>query len=393
MIKYKKVKALWFCSWYPSDFHPSLGDFVQRQAIATSKYSNIIVVGFFSKEGITEFEINVIDQNADLKEIIIYYPKRKGNILSYFLNFYDRYRAYKKAISSIPKNWSANIVHAHVIFPIGIFAYLYARMRGLPFLISEHSSLYSSLILKPNLLMKSLIKFVSSKAKLIITVSKRLTNDMQQLGITGSFITIPNVLDTTLFTQKSKELKQKNEIFKWIHTSTLVEGIKNIEGILEAIVLLARKRNDFQVQFIGGRQALINLYIEMAITMNINDFVSFEPEKEQKKMIEDLKNTDAYVSFSNSETFGLAILEALYVGLPCVVSDTGEVTEWIDDKSGRIVEVGDIHDLVNKMEYLMDHIDEFDTSSIQNRVNTYYSYDIVGQKIDDVYWSILEIKE
>ncbi len=56
-----------------------------------------------------------------------------------------------------------------------------------------------------------------------------------------------------------------------------------------------------------------------------------------------LKNSDIFILPSENESFGLAVLEAMACGLPCITSDAGGLPEInLDGLTGFIVPVGQI---------------------------------------------------
>jgi glycosyltransferase involved in cell wall biosynthesis len=66
------------------------------------------------------------------------------------------------------------------------------------------------------------------------------------------------------------------------------------------------------------------------------DFMGFKPDIEKE-----LVKMDLYVQPSVSESFGLAIVQAMSVGLPVIATKTGGIPELITEgKSGILVEAG-----------------------------------------------------
>jgi glycosyltransferase involved in cell wall biosynthesis len=65
--------------------------------------------------------------------------------------------------------------------------------------------------------------------------------------------------------------------------------------------------------------------------------------------------TDLFLLPSANESFGLAVLEALACGVPCVTTNAGGLPEVnIDGETGFTVGVGDIHALSEKVKIILD---------------------------------------
>ena len=163
---------------------------------------------------------------------------------------------------------------------------------------------------------------------------------------------------------------------------------KNIYGILDAISLLSREKKDFVVHFFGGSMHLISEYYSKSIQLGIEKFVIFEQEIKQSEIAFQLASADAYVSFSNYETFGLSVLEALIVGLPCVTTDTGNFKEWINENTGKIISIGDTKSLTLAMIDVMTNYDTFNTADTSKKILEQHSYSKVAKEILNIYHKI-----
>jgi glycosyltransferase involved in cell wall biosynthesis len=75
----------------------------------------------------------------------------------------------------------------------------------------------------------------------------------------------------------------------------------------------------------------------------------------QENISEILAVTDVFLLPSENESFGLAVLEALACGVPCVTSNAGGLPEVnIDGETGYTVNVGDIDTFVSRVEQILD---------------------------------------
>ncbi len=73
--------------------------------------------------------------------------------------------------------------------------------------------------------------------------------------------------------------------------------------------------------------------------LKLENFITFKGFV--KEVEEELTNFDIYVQPSLSESFGLAIVQAMSLGLPVVATNTGGIPEVVTEgKSGILVELG-----------------------------------------------------
>lgn len=379
------VNVLWLVSWYPTEINVSLGDFIQRQALAASKYCSITLVGFFPHKGSSAIQIDEKIQNEYLKEIIIYYPDKGKGWVKLFYRTYYILSAALHIYNYTLKAQKPQLIHLHILHPMSLIGLFYAVLLRIPLVISEHASVYfRNYRSMTQWFRRRVERMAIKKSKAVIVVSEALQKAMEMQGINGNFRIIPNVVDAVFFSPPAK-IKKKNKVFQWIHTSTLAEGIKDIEGILSAVKLLSLTRQDFFVTFLGGTSSLVQKYSNIAADMGISSFVLFQPEKSQDEMAMVLQHADAYINFSKMETFGLSVIEALAAGLPCIATRTGIFDQWINDQTGILVKSGNIGELVAAMMTLMDRFDTYDPAHVISQIETCYSADMVGKNIAVLY--------
>lgn len=68
-----------------------------------------------------------------------------------------------------------------------------------------------------------------------------------------------------------------------------------------------------------------------------------------------MKNCDIFLSTALTESFGIALVEAAHLGLHCVSTNVGGVSEILPSNRLHIVDVTP-NSIIIKLEELMDHI-------------------------------------
>ncbi|MFZ2055100.1 MAG: glycosyltransferase family 4 protein [Candidatus Aminicenantales bacterium] len=121
-----------------------------------------------------------------------------------------------------------------------------------------------------------------------------------------------------------------------IGTAARIDRIKRIEKLIEAFSLLPDKER-YRLLILGsGDKAYLNELLTLTKKENLGDYVRFLGFREDA--IDIVSGLDFFVLPSRNETFGLAILEAMALGIPCAVfKDAGGARDIIGD-AGFVVE-------------------------------------------------------
>lgn len=356
------MRILFLPSWYPNRKFKTEGIFIKRHAIAFSKNFEIEV--FFSKPiektRYSYWEIHQINNN--LREYILYYPKLSNGPLVNFRQSFWHLIAMCKLFFKILKRPKYSIVHSHVLTIKTILAYLYKKIRGSIWIHTEHWSKF--LAQNKHQLTRTdkiLLKILNRQCDIIITVSENLKKNLQDLNIKKPAEVIYNAVDPMIFKPINNH-RPKNP-FKFLHVSTLDEKSKNITGILKAIDKLNRRGNSFIFTFVsdGDIQTLMQKIEKFVIDKSNIKVIG---EVEQKKLSEIYNEHDCLVMFSNYENMPCVIEEALCCGIPVIATKVGGIPEVIHNFNGILIEPDNIDELVNKMEWMMNHHSIYDKNTI-----------------------------
>ena len=239
---------LFLCSWYPNRTNKNLGNFIQKNAEAISQFHEVTVLCLISDPNTKQIEC-VINDNNGLREILVYYPKIKYKIPIFgsFIKAIRQYNAFKTGWKKISEKGKPEITHLNVTYSAGIWAVFIKKIKGIPFVITEHSSGfhskengYSKFILK-------LCKIILKNASFIMPVSEDLKSHLIKIHPKGKYKSISNVVDKSIF--KINDEKQKENNF--IHVSTAYEAAKNLLGIIRVIKELSEIRKDFKLHIVS----------------------------------------------------------------------------------------------------------------------------------------------
>jgi colanic acid/amylovoran biosynthesis glycosyltransferase len=135
---------------------------------------------------------------------------------------------------------------------------------------------------------------------------------------------------------------------------------------LEALVIVKNKGINFNYTIVGSGAA----FEELAFTVNqleLTNEVNLVGVKSHYEIIDYLSNTDIYLQYSNSEGFCNAVLEAQAMGILCIVSDGGALSEnIIDNETGWLVEKRNPEVLAKKIIEVL-NLSKADKNKISNQ--------------------------
>jgi L-malate glycosyltransferase len=379
----KKIKTLFISSWYPNRMKPTLGNFVQKHAEAAARFSDVTVLHVCFDNCKNKFEI-VHECIGKINTTIIYIRKPILPLCKFF-----RYlKAYRLGLSLVRKNYGdPDMIHASVLFPVGMVFLFNSAYKKIPFVFSEHWTGY--LTEDPsniNFLRKYLSRKIARKARCIMPVSENLKNAMIRFGFDGNYKVVPNVVDTDLFKPAVSEPASKKNI---LHVSSLMDDQKNISGMLRVIKRLAEKRHDFFLNIISDGEQ--EPFIQMAKNDSLLDnFVIFHGSRNTADVAEMMRHSDFLLLFSNYENQPCVITEAYASGIPVVSTDVGGIREHLSEKQGILINPKDEDALFASIDKMLDICRTFDKKNLHQYAVNNFSYDSIGIKFLEIYTEALK---
>lgn len=114
-------------------------------------------------------------------------------------------------------------------------------------------------------------------------------------------------------------------------------GQKGIDILLKSVSMVS-KRHDFLLEIVGTGSGLKH-YEKEVIRLGIDSRVVFKGFVEHDRLPNEYTKADLFVFPSRNESFGLAICEAMAMGLPVVSTRVGAIPEIVEDrKTGILVD-------------------------------------------------------
>jgi L-malate glycosyltransferase len=387
-----KLNILFLSGWYPNRVLPTLGNFVQKHAEAVALNCNVISLNVCADPNCLN-SIEIVESVInDVFTVNVYYKKVKHRIpvLSALQKLFRTVSAYKAGLRIVSSRFTPDLVHHNILYPSGMIALYLKKFRGIPFIITEHSTGYLPLKnRKISTLEKMISKKIAASASVISPVSEDLKNAMQNLGFRGNYKVVSNVVDTKLFypSDKKKEISK----IKFLHISTLDDAHKNISGMLNAIAELSTQRTDFECHFIGDGYASPHVAKAKQLAL-YSRFAFFDGIKTTVEIAELMRNADCFLMFSNYENMPVVISEALASGIPVIASEVGGIPEHIADERGILVKMRDEKALKDAMNKMIDSLKEniYDKEKLAEYARIHFSYEDVSKKFLHLYRDVLK---
>ena len=385
------MKVLWLSSWYPSPTQPYDGDFIQRHAKSVAAYAQVTI--FYVAQmgaGVNVKQEYVMERNNDgVHERIIFFQFRKTGFmwLDKLIYNFRYYQTYRKAIRQyISSDGKPDLVHVHIPMKAGVIGRWIRRQWGIPYIISEQSSLYAQSV-PGNYFTKSYrhrntVKKIFQDAAAVTNVSAAVGKILKQLFDLPDVRVIHNTVNAEYFNYYGNRPSR----FRFIHVSTLSHQ-KNAEGMLRAFSRLAGERKDFELVLVGPFTKTQKELVENTILQSV---VTFTGEINYQAVAEQMKMASVLVLFSRHENFPCVIVEALCCGLPCIATRVGGVEEAVNDSNGILIPSENEDELLSALKEMMDKYDFYDGEAIAALATVKYSYPNIGKHFFELYKQILK---
>jgi N-acetyl-alpha-D-glucosaminyl L-malate synthase BshA len=238
-----------------------------------------------------------------------------------------------------------DLLHVHYAIPHATSAYLAKEMmsknRDLKIFTTLHGTDITLVGLEPSFL--PLVKFSIEKSDGVTTVSRFLKEKtLTNYSIEADIRVIPNFVDTNLFKPEShgdfrKTIAPNGEKIL-VHTS----NFRPVKRVPDTIRIFEKVQKEIPAKLILVGDGPDRSECErLSRQLDLCDTVKFLGK--QEGLVEILSSSDLFLIPSQSESFGLAALEAMACGLPVVSSSVGGLPELVKhNETGFIAEIGDV---------------------------------------------------
>ncbi len=373
-----KSAILIISSWYPSEENPTEGSFVHEQVKMLQKKGHGVTV---VKPNLSGTFIETIkgkkakNRNYDFEEVPVFevgvnvcFPKLKA--------YY--YAQLSKKVATVLKknNIQFDVIHSHALLSAGMIAPYISQLFRKRLFHTEHTS---GLIFNPSQFdsidQQGIIKLVEHSEKVFFVSRFAKENSLiYKDSHNDKIVVLHNIVENSFF--EYSFLEKKNQIITIANFSFL----KNQQFLLKVwneFNKNGKNTNNCKLVFAGNGFDAIEFTSVAKNVANIEVIPHLNRQEVKEKIVE----SKALLSGSKLETFGLTIAEALALGTPVVVTNSGGPRDIVEKGDGFIVEQGNVDLFVSKIQEILNENHD-SNETIRKRCHSKFSEEVIyGQLI------------
>ncbi|MDO1500636.1 N-acetyl-alpha-D-glucosaminyl L-malate synthase BshA [Winogradskyella maritima] len=331
----------------------------------------IVCYPTFGGSGVVATELGLeLSKRGHQIHFITYKQPVRLELLSSNLHFHEvhvpeyplfHYQPYELALSSklvdMVKFHGMELLHVHYAIPHAYAAYMAQQMLKdegilIPIVTTLHGTDITLVGSHP--FYKPAVAFSINKSDAVTSVSESLKKDTLRLfNITQDIQVIPNFIDIQKhqhsFTDCQRSMMASDDEVILTHISNFRE-VKNIPDVVE-IFYRVQKEIPAKLMMVGeGPERIVAE--EMVDKLGITEKVVFFGNSNEIDRI--LCFSDLFLLPSQTESFGLAALEAMASGVPVISSNAGGLPEVnVNSYSGYLSDVGDIDSMAKNALHIL----------------------------------------
>ena len=256
-----------------------------------------------------------------------------------------------------------NLLHVHYAIPHASAAYMaqqILRSQGIeiPFVTTLHGTDITLVGKDPSF--EPVITFCINQSDAVTAVSQSLKDDTyshfnteREINVIPNFIDSKEELGEMDFSKRRRYAKDEERIL--CHISNF-RKVKRVEDVLRMFALV-NEQIPSKLIFAGDGPERNNLE-RLVRELNLCGRVIFVGKVSDTSHV--LEISDLFILPSETESFGLAALEAMAVGVPVISSNTGGIPEVnVQGETGYLSNVGDVEDMAKNAIHLLQNEDLF----------------------------------
>lgn len=235
-----------------------------------------------------------------------------------------------------------DVVHAHYAIPHATSAYLARQILGgqLKVITTLHGTDITLVGLEPSFL--PVMKFSIEQSDGVTAVSRFLSEKtLTNYGIQTEIRVIPNFVDTDRYRRiectriRERFAEPGEKLLVHISNFRLVKRVPDVIRIFDEV----RKKVPAKLLLVGDGPERSSCEL-LVRELDLQEHVRFLGK--QTELVPILSSSDLMLMPSQSESFGLAALEAMACGVPVISSSVGGLPELqVHGQTGYIAEIGD----------------------------------------------------
>jgi glycosyltransferase involved in cell wall biosynthesis len=379
--------VLHIAKWFPNRDDDLEGIFTKRHIDSTNPYFNSVVFYARASSLVEGNKFFIIEESTyENQWIFTAYYKRTitgfaivDKLIKLFLYLIVMNKLLKQALKQFGK---PVLLHAHVLVRAPLIAYLFSRRLRIPYVVTEHSTYFTSTAKFSLYSIKNLIrKFLIRRACAVITVSLDLEQGMKRFGLSNTnYVRVFNSVNTRVY----KYMPKVSDSINILHISEFNNEHKNVLGLLNVIKRLHDTQTKFIFHLAGYGKDLKDI-LDFIKIHRLNDCVVYHGKLKEDQLAKLYNLADVFVLFSNKENMPCVIEEALCCGTPVISTDVGGIKEVLGESNGILINRANQEALYSELMKIVEHKVKFEPIDIADSAAQLFSFESVGIRLNEIY--------
>lgn len=261
-----------------------------------------------------------------------------------------------------------DVVHAHYVFPSGLFGMVFKKLFGSRLIITSHGGDIDKMSKKGPFFYNQTKKILNASDH-VIAVGEVLKKEIEEVfGIDNNKISILNMgVNRDVFVPLDKE-QTKSQLslslnkFHILYVGNYIEA-KGLLELLDAYKKIKKTHASIELHLIGStKQESFTKQLHRKVEIEKLKDVYIHPAMNQEEVAQWMAAADVFVLPSHIEGFGLVALEAMSCHTPVVGSMVGGLTTLLNDGAGVLVEPKNIDSIADGLTSVIE------SESLRNRL-------------------------
>lgn len=291
---------------------------------------------------------------------------------------------FKKAFEILKKrSGRLDIVHTHFIGISYIAVYTMKEIikDTTPVVATEHSSTANVSLEQMEDITKRESYYVYNRVDELISVSNSLADNIfENFGIKSKVVY--NVFDSEIFELPNRE--QKREDFVFISAGNLTENKRMnllIKGFDRAFGNDVNKNVKLYIFGEGPEKDNLKALI---CERRLDDRVILMGKKSRRELSGFYNKADVFALLSEKETFGVAYIEAMAMGMPVIASYSGGPQSFVNEKVGMFTH-DDECEVAETLLEMKTNIEQYDSKYISDYAKHICSPKTIAEELTEIY--------
>jgi glycosyltransferase involved in cell wall biosynthesis len=267
----------------------------------------------------------------------------------------------------------------------GLIAKTIESRWGIPFVVTEHSTAFATG--KMSLRERRIWGEVASRARRRFAVSAPFARTLEDVLPSRplSWDVLSNLVDRRFLEAPLPRAGASD--FTFVNVG-LLEPKKGHAVLLRAFALAFREDRTVRLRIVGdGSQ--YEILTGLAASLGVADQVDFLGSQSRQGVQEAVAAGNVFVLSSLLETFGVAVVEALALGKPVVVTECGGPESFVQPSDGWIVPVANVDALAAALSTARREASRLQGAEIRERCAARFGESAVSGRLESAYRAVL----